>query len=350
MFFKGIRKSIVIDLVLLISLGMILMNFVLLVLWQDYAISQAIRTSSSYLKILADNVRSTDFGADSKKTGVAGEQLPFGQIYQFCNGTIEPKLSKKESLIFTTMSQCAYTNQPVTRKIEGAPSIWGASFNKVVLAYPVRRSDDCSVGVVVDLEVIKSGVFGKTALITVYMLVNLIVLTTVGFFRMRKNLLIPLEKLVEMSEAYEYDSDRFFSHDAKTNEFGHIAGSMQKMLARIEQDKAKLDESIRELKKANSEILKNQKILIETEKFAALGRITAGLAHEVGNPLGIIQGYIELLQKNDLEKDERIDYTQRALSELGRLSELVHQMLDVSRKDRDEKSIVHLEKTCDGSF
>jgi len=41
------------------------------------------------------------------------------------------------------------------------------------------------------------------------------------------------------------------------------------------------------------EIRYRQEQLIQTEKFAALGKISAGLAHEINNPLAIIRGYLE---------------------------------------------------------
>lgn len=69
----------------------------------------------------------------------------------------------------------------------------------------------------------------------------------------------------------------------------------------------------------------------EAERLAVLGRIAAGLAHEIGNPLGSIRGSIELLRESpDLSDEDRhlCDIIQR---ETSRLSNLVGDMMDLSK-------------------
>ncbi len=67
------------------------------------------------------------------------------------------------------------------------------------------------------------------------------------------------------------------------------------------------------------------------ERMAALGRLAAGLAHEIRNPLGSIAGSIQLLKTvpNLSEEDRRLcDIVQR---EAARLNDLVTDMVDLSR-------------------
>jgi two-component system sensor histidine kinase HydH len=70
---------------------------------------------------------------------------------------------------------------------------------------------------------------------------------------------------------------------------------------------------------------------VEAERLAVLGRIAAGLAHEIGNPLGSIRGSIELLRESAALSDEDrmlCDIIQR---ETQRLSNLVGDMMDLSK-------------------
>jgi two-component system sensor histidine kinase HydH len=70
---------------------------------------------------------------------------------------------------------------------------------------------------------------------------------------------------------------------------------------------------------------------VEAERLAVLGRIAAGLAHEIGNPLGSIRGSIELLRESTALSDEDrllCDIVQR---ETKRLANLVGDMMDLSK-------------------
>ena len=69
----------------------------------------------------------------------------------------------------------------------------------------------------------------------------------------------------------------------------------------------------------------------QAERMAGLGRLAAGLAHEIRNPLGSIAGSIQLLRTADglSDEDQRLcDIIQR---ETGRLNDLVTDMVDLSK-------------------
>ena len=103
------------------------------------------------------------------------------------------------------------------------------------------------------------------------------------------------------------------------------------MLSRIESDRRQLRASVASLEQANNQLIASQKEMVRAEKLAAVGRLSAGLAHEIGNPLGIVQGYLELLENNDLHREERHQFCQRSISELNRINKLVRQLLNLTR-------------------
>ncbi len=67
------------------------------------------------------------------------------------------------------------------------------------------------------------------------------------------------------------------------------------------------------------------------ERLAALGRLAAGLAHEIRNPLGSISGSVELVREADALGDEDKRLLSLVLEEVDRLDGLVTTMLDVGR-------------------
>ena len=69
----------------------------------------------------------------------------------------------------------------------------------------------------------------------------------------------------------------------------------------------------------------------EAERLAVLGRIAAALAHEIRNPLGSIQGSIEMLQESPSLTDEDRRLCDIVRREARRLNDLVADMIDLSR-------------------
>jgi len=67
-----------------------------------------------------------------------------------------------------------------------------------------------------------------------------------------------------------------------------------------------------------------------SEKFAALGRLSAGVAHEIRNPLNSIRGFIQYFQKKLQLGEEDFRYTELMLTEVDRLNRVISKLLAYS--------------------
>ena len=73
--------------------------------------------------------------------------------------------------------------------------------------------------------------------------------------------------------------------------------------------------------------------LLRSERLAALGEMSAKVAHEINNPLGIIKNYLALLQRSlrdDTDAPEHIDVIRQ---EINRIAEIVSQLLETHRPE-----------------
>lgn len=80
-----------------------------------------------------------------------------------------------------------------------------------------------------------------------------------------------------------------------------------------------------------NQILERQ--IIASEKFSAVGKLAAGFAHEIRNPLTSISGFIQLLQKKEIADDKDIQYFEIIRSELARINKLVTDFVGVAKPE-----------------
>lgn len=113
--------------------------------------------------------------------------------------------------------------------------------------------------------------------------------------------------------------------------------------ARVEQAKAE------ELEKAYNELKETQEKLVKTEKMAALGRLSAMVAHDLRNPLAVIRNSIYILKRSlSSSQDEKIKKYIRILDEeIGVADTIIEEILSFGRLKNIKLAPFKLNKTLD---
>lgn len=111
------------------------------------------------------------------------------------------------------------------------------------------------------------------------------------------------------------------------DEIGVLADSFNEMSRKMAAD-------IEQLRDLNEQ-------LIRTEKLAAMGTLSAGVAHEVNNPLASISSLIQMMQaKTDLDQNTR-ERLQLISEQIRRISQVTKDMMDFARARPAAKSPVN---------
>jgi signal transduction histidine kinase len=124
----------------------------------------------------------------------------------------------------------------------------------------------------------------------------------------------------------------------------------QELQERIEaqrETEKRLKQLYDELQLSMESLEKSQKALLQAEKMAVTGRLTASIAHEINNPLQSLNNCLHLAGRNELPPEIREKYRQIAESELDRLMVTVKRMLDLYRPNARERQWTDLEEIFD---
>jgi signal transduction histidine kinase len=105
------------------------------------------------------------------------------------------------------------------------------------------------------------------------------------------------------------------------------------MVAALSQSRGETETHISALKETNAILAQTRKEMIQREKMVSTGKLAAGLAHELGNPLAALIGYLEFL-KGQIVHENQMDIVERSLAETARIDFLVRELLNFSRPDR----------------
>ncbi|MFZ0131061.1 MAG: ATP-binding protein [Desulfobacterales bacterium] len=201
-----------------------------------------------------------------------------------------------------------------------------------------------AVGAVTTLDGLYQNQRQSQKIFVIYGVINVVILTIIGVYRITKLYLEPLQRLARRAEDYHEDeTGRIFAVRKEDNELHQLSKSLNLMLERISADRQKLRSTVASLEKANTELRKAQQEVIRAEKLASVGRLSAGIAHEIGNPIGIVMGYIELLQQENgaIDAVEKREYLRRTGSEVNRINTIIRQLLELSRPSIDGAMPVH---------
>ncbi len=121
-----------------------------------------------------------------------------------------------------------------------------------------------------------------------------------------------------------------------------IQGFNQNLQARIDEALAELQERNRELQEAlaGNSILREE--LSQQERLAVAGQLTAAFAHEVGTPLNLVNGHLQMLRGQADLPEKAQERLNTIHAQIQRVGDIVRKLLDVTRRPQLHREPIHL--------
>lgn len=146
----------------------------------------------------------------------------------------------------------------------------------------------------------------------------------------------PLKSLTTEMDATEPGVDPSSFSVTRQDEIGILRRSFYRLLKRI-----KDDEKERE---------RTQRNLLLTEKMVAIGKLTAGVAHEINNPLGGLLNCIYHFRRGDLPPEKQREYLQLMEDGIKRIQNTVTNLLEYAHTPQLKQSTTDLNSLIEKSL
>lgn len=212
----------------------------------------------------------------------------------------------------------------------------GAESRTLLVLAPVRNTQARPVGVLglrMSMAEVDRRIQVGQRLMLLYLLIDALALVVVGYFLLTRLIVRPIEAIGRATRRVAQGDYTSTLTMAPHNEIGQLAGDFNIMMHQLKQQREALEQRVNELSAANEALARTQQSLIRSEKLATVGKLAAGVAHEIGNPLSAVIGYTELLADGGIGPEEDADLIRRIDRELHRIDATVRDLLDYSRAD-----------------
>lgn len=171
--------------------------------------------------------------------------------------------------------------------------------------------------------------------IFIIMLVLLLLLILVG----GHTLIIdrPFSKLLKSIDRFDFVNIKNIPEVSFPREFRILSRSLNEMISRMRKSQD-------EIKRNNEDRLKLEKKLINSKKMAAIGELAAGVAHDIGNPMSVIDATSQKLLRGDSVNPKTHDKLISIREEVEKMQVIIRSLLDYSDQNTLYNTEVDIKK------
>jgi two-component system NtrC family sensor kinase len=221
----------------------------------------------------------------------------------------------------------------VTAQQESTRRVATARGSALLIVVPDHRGSG-AVALTVSVGAPATGASALVQLVALYTAVVALALLFLAYVAMTRLVVRPVEDVSRAAGRVAAGARELDLGTPAARELADLTDSLREMTAKLLRDEQALRAKVEELELAKRELENAQESMVRSERLASVGRLAAGVAHEIGNPIAAILGFEELLLADDLPEGERRDFLLRMRSETERVNRVLRDLLDFARGPR----------------
>jgi signal transduction histidine kinase len=184
-------------------------------------------------------------------------------------------------------------------------------------------------------------------LVVALLVLDILVFTAFGASLLRRRVVAPLERLAAATR--ELAEGGFEAHlvEEGPRETVLVARAWNEMSEALARRTDALEKAVAELRDANAALRVARGGIERSERLASVGRLAAGVAHEVGNPMAAQLAFLDLAGRDPALGDATRTHLARAAQQGERVRKILRQLLEFSRPPRMERAPIDLAALAD---
>ena len=178
-----------------------------------------------------------------------------------------------------------------------------------------------------------------TAYVVVLLVADLAILFWFGHRMLSDRFVRPMEGLTAAVGRIAAGDYGHRAAGAESLELLALEAGVNGMADRLIRDQQELARNIESLDRTNAELVEARNQVIQAARLASVGTLAAGIAHEVGNPLGAILAYVDVARARAGGSGDQVELLDSVRDEARRIDRIVRSLLDYARPRLDDSVV-----------
>ena len=348
----GLRTEIILHITLLLGAALLFGGFLMLKLTERELLDQRVAglavTTEALGSALGDMLSAEQDNQPLRsRVGRLLQPLPSGTavgVWKWSGETFIPLfLQGSETTALSTVQQIMPIRYVAEPQIDlSYASNWfgpgdpASSYCKVTMPLYGRGELVGVIQIRFPLDDVGRRVHESLKILIIYVFLYGVVLFLFGLYQLNRNVVLPIGRLMSSTRKVADGNLAEQVNEAGPSEIASLARSFNTMVDALRDSRQRTDKHIHSLLQANEKLKQTRGELLRSEKMASVGHLAAGMAHEIGNPLAAVVGYLGLL-KAELPEERQRDIIEHASFELERIDQLVRELLDYAKPGTDRE-------------
>ncbi len=225
--------------------------------------------------------------------------------------------------------------QPIDVNREALFEMQGSHGRAIAVAVPDARG---LVVAVVRADDISSRATPLVRLVGLYTGVGALALLVAAYFALTRLIVRPLDTITRGAQRVADGARKLEVPSSGVRELVELGHSLRTMTDALVAEEEALRHKVDEVEAATKRLAEAQDRLVRSERLASVGRLAAGLAHEIGNPIAALMGMQDLLLEGGLSEAEQQDFLKRMQRETERIHRILRDLLQFARPGAPQDS------------